>query len=66
MEEILRHPALDHERTNCPFCGDEYQMRTVCVICNGCVLCCWSNLHCLWCDLPEVLCGCEHCKADAS
>jgi hypothetical protein len=63
MEVISIYARLDGE-AHCPFCGDACGQRGYCATCHGCFLCCWSHVHCLTCDLPDILCGCLTCEDD--
>jgi hypothetical protein len=63
MEVISIYARLDGG-SQCPYCGDIYGERGFCQTCHGCVLCCWSDIHCFTCDLPGILCECVSCDED--
>jgi hypothetical protein len=63
MDVISIYVRFDRD-SQCPYCGDDYGAGGFCVKCHGCILCCWSSVHCGTCDLPEILCGCSSCDED--
>jgi hypothetical protein len=63
MEVISIYARFDGG-SQCPYCGDAYGERRFCQTCHGCLLYCWSEIHCFTCDLPGILCECVSCDND--
>jgi hypothetical protein len=44
----------------CAYC--EHESWEWCDDCGGCPECCDSEMHCLFCKLPQYICSCPDCK----
>lgn len=50
-----------HEYT-CAYCEQGCDER--CETCHGCANCCDSEMHCIYCRLPMLICGCPDCTCE--